>query len=375
MQAIESFTAITTIIDARQRLAHYDALRGLTIEGLGPHEAKLVLLALEALDQPALVAIAQGQRVGPVQAPPTPTQPANRAQWQPAQPKPEDPPAEPVASEPGKATSAPAGAFEVPEGGQGTPEPTKPPTVAPSNTSAYPAKPPADQGAERASTDVHELGGDVELLNVPSVQATEPPEDKPRKPKHTGPLKPPPKPGEIRPDQRGAPAAPKPPKKKPVDVSVGDTFDDATVADVITHKDGGRLLVLDNGWRVKLDARGKEVARVEGLPPGSDEEAGTQSGEEMAATAAALGVTAEELEAVQLDTPLDAPPANVMQSRMTREVIQWVLDQHGGAADKEVIMAACLDLKSKGALAFEASKDEEAVRRRVNSSLTVMGLR
>lgn len=147
----------------------------------------------------------------------------------------------------------------------------------------------------------------------------------------------------------------------------GDTYEGVVIRDVKDHSDG-RLLIMTNGDRVKVDLQGVEKARVGGapLPDVSDIQ-----------TAAAI----EASSSTAVDPPVggnpvdlcDIVPLEIMKTRMTRDLVTWLRDTCG-ITTKEGIFEACVKLKAKGALAFEASKDDEAVRRRLNSTFAVIGM-
>ena len=58
-----------------------------------------------------------------------------------------------------------------------------------------------------------------------------------------------------------------------------------------------------------------------------------------------------------------------MKTRMTRDVLQWVMDQ--GVTDRDQIIAECERLKTNGAVAFSTCPD---VRQRASTVLTAMGV-
>jgi hypothetical protein len=299
MQSIKSFTALASIL-GRNRTVRFDELAGLTIPNLTEPEAAYLVAALEQLPAPATrrtPAVVAPAPKPAVVMPPTP-EPVTVAPTA----------AETVRAQPADTTPAPALGETV----------QAPPAQ---SVTVEPDLPPADI--------------------VPPEPAPQPKRKRKAKPKPKHPTQP-----ETRPQERQAPK-----KKMKAETTTivlpdaGQDYGGTRIVSVKDHSDGGRLLVLESGVRVKLDRAGTEIVRSDaGLPDVSD------------IPTAAAGM---------------AVPDEVLQSRMTRDVVQYLIDS--GVTEKEAIVAACVGLKDKGALAFAASKDEEAVRRRVTSQLTVMG--
>jgi hypothetical protein len=341
MQSIESFTALADLLD-RPRRVRFDGLTGLIIEGLTPNEAKLAVMALEALDKRSLVAIAQGHPVGPLETPSAapPAQPdgsPNRAQWQPAEVR--------------HTRAAPA------RDAQETPERTEPEPVA-GEIDAKPAEP--DDGVPEPPTVGHpDPMPDPEPVTVaPDASDDEIAaaliENTERNMPDPMPEQPAPKPKR----RKGPKKAPPRVKDLPKLPEAGDQHEGSDIIAVKDHSDGGRLLIRADGVRVKVDDKGTEIARSDTPPPDVSD----------VPSAADLQTPPESAKEERVTYPV---PEAILQTRMTRDVVQHLV-QHG-VTDKDRIIAECLKLKDQGALAFQASKDEEAVRRRVTSTLTVMG--
>lgn len=321
MQIIDSFTAITNMFERAHRV-RYDAINGLTIEGLTPSEARLACLALEAADREHLARLVQQAASTPARPTPPPAPVAR-----PTMPTPPDAP-----------VGAPHAAPEPPTPPEPPHVPTEPPTALTDDHSA-PDAAPVDTAPEGASHAAPEPAPTPEVLPPrPPLPVTV--EVPPRK-VSSGPKKPPPR---IEEYMRAS--LPK----------VGDKHEGVEITACRDHGDGGRLLVRADGVRVKLDAKGKEVTRVSGEPPDVSDVRTAEPATSIAAN----------------DTSLPPPPPEVMASQMTRDVVQYLIDN--GVKERDAIVAECLQLKAKGAKAFTNSKDEEAVRRRVMSTLTVMGV-
>jgi len=389
MQDLESFAAIANVLDRPRRVA-FDSLTGLTITGISPREAKLALIVLEGIDHASLLALAQGKKVGPVEStapegpPVQPNGEPNRARWQPKAeaPEPRSPRdlrvpqgpttgvnavfgAVPDLPEPESAPEAPEkaahAATERPEEPEGTMAPAETAAVqepASEPEAEAPADPAPDTGAECALDLADDGEPEPETIghgtNPPLEAAPEEPDPpKPAPAEVVDTPKPDPKPKGRR--KKAPPRANDLPVVLP---AVGDKHEGVEIVKVTDHGDGGRLLIREDGWRIKINAKGKEVTRVEGLPDVSD----VKTAADLQSESAAGNGEAKEL----------SPPDEVLRTRMTRDVLQWLIEQ--GVSEKDAIVKACVGLKDKGALAFEASKNEEAVRRRVTSTLTVMGL-
>lgn len=392
MQDLESFAAIANVLDRPRRVA-FDSITGLTITGISPREAKLALIVLEGIDHASLLALAQGKKVGPAEAPAPaapPVQPngePNRARWQPKATAPEDlrvpqgpttgvnavfgaipdlPEPESAPEAPEKAASEAPERPEKPEGttapaeakaahkAASEPERDAPAAPAP-DTGAECAQGPAEDGVPEPETVGHGTNPPLpEAESTPSVlEESDPPKPAPAEVVDT------PKP-DPKPKSKCKKKAPPRPNELPVSLpSVGEKHEGIEILSIKEHSDGGCLLIRADGWRIKLDAKANEVTRIEGLPPDVSD---VKTAADVQSERASGNGEAKEL----------APPDEVLQTRMTRDVVQWLIEQ--GVTEKDAIVSACVGLKGKGALAFEASKNEEAVRRRVTSTLTVMGL-
>ena len=323
MQIIESFTAITNMFERAHRV-RYDAINGLTIEGLTPSEARLACIALEAADREHLARLVQqvAAAPAPVARPERHAQPVSAPAAQPENVKTTSP--APIAHKPSAPDSAPDSA----------------PAAAPDTTL---------ESAEATEMHAPEEAPPEPTPKMPPLP--EPPavrEQPVLPPRSRGPKKPPPRLEEY--------ARPKLPE-------TGETHEDVRIVKHIDHGDGGRMIVRADGWHIKLDAKGKEVARIEGVAPApapAPEPSPEPEAQEL------------EGEVSANDTSLPPPPPEVMASQMTRDVVQYLIDN--GVRQRDDIVVECLRLKEQGAKAFANSKDEEAVRRRVMSTLTVMGV-
>jgi len=321
VQIIESFTAITNMFERAHRV-RYDAITGLTIEGLTPSEARLACLALEAADREHLARLVQQAAATPARpAPPAPV--ARHAQPVPA----------PTAQPENVKAPSPAPIAHKPEP-QPAPQPEAP--AAPDTT------PESAEATEMHATEEAPPEPAPKMPPLPEPPAVR--EQPVLPPRSRGPKKPPPRIEEY--------ARPKLPE-------TGETHEDVRIIKHIDHGDGGRMIVRADGWHIKLDAKGKEVARIEGVAPAPEPQPEPEAQE-------------PEGEVSANDTSLPPPPPEVMASQMTRDVVQYLIDN--GVKQRDAIVAECLRLKEKGAKAFANSKDEEAVRRRVMSTLTVMGV-
>jgi hypothetical protein len=127
---------------------------------------------------------------------------------------------------------------------------------------------------------------------------------------------------------------------------VGDTIDGAFVGAVKPTVEGGAVVTLTDGTRIKFDPKGNEVNRI--VP-----EAKTQP----------------PTDAAPPPSSNTTPPDDVMKTRMTRDVLKWVMDQ--GVTEREQIIAECERLKTNGAVAFSTCPD---VRQRASTVLTAMGV-
>lgn len=330
-QSIESFTVIATVL-GRARKVHYNALDGLAIAGLHPAEAQMLVQVIERATAGTALSLvdasgAQSGRVsGGPSSPPRAAQPQRPAPAQPSrsQSAPERSPApRPATTPPPEPRSALERSSGVSEGAPKAPSDAAPecaPGLVPERVEPPPVAGEIDSDPKRADL-------------TPEAPAPKP--KRKRKPKH--PAQP-----ETRPPERQAPK-----KRNAKHPEPGDKFGGVDVVAVKDHSDGGRLLVLSDGVRVKLDATGKEVVRSDEPEPDVSDVP-----------------TADERTTYPVSESL-------LSTLMTRDVLQHLLDH--GVTDKERIIAECVKLKDRGAKAFAASKDEVAVRRRVTSTLTVMG--
>lgn len=396
MQQLESFTVVSDVVGTARK-SNYDALNGLRIEGVSASEARLVLVALEALTKDNLVTLARGEQLTAA--------PVNQARWKPAAhttptsrtvpvgdpPPPPESDADAKGSEP---ANTPADATPVP-------------TVAPdaqdaaTDVSDAPAEPAPDTGAVRAQPSV--TFEDVppaepvtpaevaQVVNAPVAAAEEEPAEEPseapteeeEKPKRRRRKSKPER--ETRPDDR--PAERRAPLKPARGWKVGDTHEGNEVVQVSPHSDDGCLLVRADGWRIRLRKNGSEHARLQGFPPEEGEAdakpdlktAGELAAEEKARAAAKASpepAPPEEVKADEAPAPVvaesdTAVPDEILQTKMTRVVLQYLIDK--GVKGEDDLTAACMQLKAQGAAAFKASRDETAVRRRVCSTLMVLG--
>lgn len=374
MQPLESFTAIGNVLGRNRRIT-FNELDGLTFANLSGREATAICGAIEKLDGQLLAHLLAGHAliVDPADTEPEPTQPG--AQWGPATPRPAPPSASTEAQTPPEAAAQPQKRPDKPR-----------------------ARPPAPADARASETGAaQEAAHETETGHANSQHAqteeTEEPEPRPKptlpvdkppavvlvaepettpKPKPTPPRptltaeevlgkapKPTPKPKAKR--TRGANSAPlkAPPRVKDLPPSkplptTGDDYEGQKVAKAVEHSDGGRLLVLTDGVRVKLNGRGKEVARTAAPPSDIDLSADLTPADEIV---------------LKPKKEKGAHPQAIMDTRIVREVITHLLET--GVEGIEPLTEACLELRAAGAKSF-TSLDDDAVRRRVRSSLTIM---
>lgn len=338
MHIIESFTAVATILN-RTRRVHFDGLNGLTLEGITQAEARVLISALERIDAGALASRERSSQapeasVAPSQNNVTQSEAARqvsreafeRALTARAREAEQTPPSS--SAEVRETASKPH--FDAVDHSSADPSHT---SESVENTEDLNGKP-----AENDDPDTFHAR-DAEEVNASITEDTTP-SAAPRVVKR-GQKLPPPRVHEL-------------PKRAPLP-TLGDVYQGVGVRGIKDHSDGGRLLILDDGARVKLDADGNEVARM-----GSREITEAEHTDDIA--------------------PMAAPPPNedaavpdaVMKSTSVKEVITHFLNN--GVKDRDSIIARCLTLKANGAVAFQGSRDEEAVRRRVNSTMIVMGL-
>lgn len=151
--------------------------------------------------------------------------------------------------------------------------------------------------------------------------------------------------------------------------AVGDAYglgDDDSVVKVTEHGDGGCLLVLASGVRVKLDSSGNEVGRVEGEPlkevaepdpePSADDLGDQDDGTEVDAAGIA-----------DVARAVDSVTDEVLGSLKIRTLVNHFLDAGLERAD---VLEACVSLAGK-AKCLQRKKDP---RTSVETCLAGMGL-
>jgi hypothetical protein len=137
----------------------------------------------------------------------------------------------------------------------------------------------------------------------------------------------------------------------------GDIFEGAVVTSVKPTVAGGAKVFLKNGVMVVFDDKGTELMRTDNR--------------QKAASPPALQV-ATDIAGESAPPPKEdvlSVPDEVMKTRMTRDVLKWLLDK--GVTDRDQIIAECERLKQNGAVAFSTCPD---VRQRASTVLTAMGV-
>ena len=367
MQPLESFTAIANVL-GRQRQVSFNELDGLTFDNLSGREATVLVGVVEKLDGQLLAHLLAGRALivdpSTIEAPAGPVQPdgaPNQAQWQPAAPRPA---AKAPTSPEAPAKSAPVSSARPEPTAPVAPPPASEPTKA--DTGALCAQDEPESGIEGWAK-VEAAGGlepEIPVDKPAPVLAIVEPEATPApapSPKVTTPTA-----AEV----LGKTASPTPKAKSKSDkkkaapprgaalYSVGSEYKGAKVAKIVEHSDGGRLLVLEDGARVKLNKKGKEVARTDAPPADID-----LSGDLTPASEIKLKPKKEKAAEGEY-------PKTIMETRIAREVIEYLMST--GIEGLDAITVKCLELKAQGAKAFSSSPDDDAVRRRVRSSLTIM---
>lgn len=137
--------------------------------------------------------------------------------------------------------------------------------------------------------------------------------------------------------------------------SVGDIVEGSVVRSVKPTVSGGAKVSLETGFTLVFDATGNELMRID--PKKQDKK-----------TAISVVPDLEDGETSAPASGLEVPD-EVMQTRMTRDVLKWVMDQ--GVTDRDQIIAECERLKQNGAVAFSTCPD---VRQRASTVLTAMGV-
>ena len=212
---------------------------------------------------------------------------------------------------------------------------------------AIPDMPLEESGDAAVGEEELPEGGLKELMSKPSV-LEEQPEPQPKTRRHT------------RGKNKKAPPRPEELVTLP---NTGEKYEGVEIVSTKDHGDGGRLLVLADGWRIKLDKKGKVAAKIEGMPPEPAPE-DTKSGEELEAEA--------QVEDDDKFDDLTMPPKELMETTSARNLIKWIHDN--GVTDPEDIVQRCIELKAAGAVALQQCKDDDGVRRRANLMLGVLGL-
>ena len=355
MQPLESFTAIADVL-GRNRKISFNELDGLTLSNLSGREATILVGAIEKLDGQLLAHLLAGRTLVVADEKTgarTPDSAPNQAQWSAATPKPASEPA----TGPQKRSAAPRTAPSKPVDAR-TVETTAPQgaTQAPLAADAFPLYAQDGPAKEPAVLPKPKLPVDKPPAVVLVAEPTPEPKPKAKRPRPTP----------TAADLLGKAPTPTPKgksetkKKAPPRgaelFAVGAKYQSVEIAKVVDHSDGGRLLILVDGARVKVSKKGKEIARTDAPPADID-----------------LSVDFTPADEIKLKPKKEkekgAHPQEIMDTRIVREVITHLLDT--GVEGIEPLTEACLELRAAGAKSF-TSLDDDAVRRRVRSSLTIM---
>lgn len=132
----------------------------------------------------------------------------------------------------------------------------------------------------------------------------------------------------------------------------GHAWGDVEIHKVVPHNDGGCLLVLVNGDRVKVNAEGTETARLEGEPP----EDATAPAEDEKPKDAETEVSAIEAAQENEASDVQAVPQEILDSPKIRLLVNFFLDQ---GLDRADAMEACMAVKDK-ARSLKRKKDPRA---------------
>lgn len=407
MHKIESFTVVSQILGSARK-STFDAIDGLTIKGLTESKARVLLQVMENLKPEIVAAVLNGEgiQVNPTDNPVMPTGAQNKARWEPAKPQP--PLGNPtmlvkdgVAIDerlvrPVYERTERVDGQEITERWEGSaaeeapspvsePQPTPTAAEEPETVPAAPEEPEPVTEAHTAPEEVspsERVSRDMEneyLDDVPNTtpipaaerheepaatdeaadDSSDPPDfdDVPSRPTVEEVIDETPTPTPRR-NAKGKKAPPRVHELPVKFIKVGAKYGAIAVVEVKKQQDGGRLLILDNGDRVKLDKRANEVARVAGPP---------------------LDIEDDVVPATELAQPKEKDklngrgkiPQSILGTMRTREVLTFLVDQ--GFEDEDALIAEAFKLKELGAATFMQCKDEEAVIRRVKSTLVVMG--
>lgn len=126
----------------------------------------------------------------------------------------------------------------------------------------------------------------------------------------------------------------------------GSKWKDVAIRKVVDHGDGGCLLVLENGDRVRVGPEGEEMIRLEGEPLTPDEAPKNAEAE----VAAIENAQENEGEGVQ------EVPSEILDSPKIRLLVNYFIDQ---GLDRNATVAKCMDLKDS-ARSLKRKKDPRA---------------